>query len=88
MLLDEEKLELAVQNTANLPDGLKLLTHLMTYSGCFTQGLSKDERTELYNKGQRDFGLKIRDLLLEYAPNKYIEVIKEGVTENERSRQH
>ena len=88
MLLDEENLELAVQNTANLPDGLKLLAHFISSSGCYTQGLSKDERTELYNKGQRDFGLKIRDLLLEYAPNKYIELIKEGAKENERSRQH
>jgi hypothetical protein len=74
-MLDDEKLKLVVENVANMPDGLLLLEHFIELSGCFTQGIAKDSTTEFYNKGQRDFGLKIRALLIEHAPNKYVELI-------------
>lgn len=85
-MLDEEKLEEVVCNTANSADGLRFIEYLLQRSGCFTKGIAKDEKTEFYLKGWRDFGLEIRDLLIQYAPNAYIEIIKEGVNENERER--
>ncbi len=83
MLLDDEKLKLAVHNTANLPDGLDLLFHLITLSGCDTQGITGNERQDYYNKGMRDFGLKLRDLLISYAPEKYINSLKERINKDE-----
>lgn len=85
-MLDDEKLKEAVENTATSPYAVSLIKHLIDKSGCFRQGLAKDEKTEFYNRGYGDFGLYIRNLLLDYSPETYIEIIKEGVKENERAR--
>lgn len=83
-MLDEEKLEQAFKNTINgSKDSIDLFAHLIDKSACFRQGLAKDERTELYNRGYGDFGLYIRSLFLQYAPDTYLEIIKRGVNEDD-----
>lgn len=83
-MLDEEKLEQAFKNTVNgSKDSIDLFAHLIDKSACFRQGLAKDERTELYNRGYGDFGLYIRSLFLQYAPDTYLEIIKRGVNEDD-----
>lgn len=83
-MLDDEKLERAFKNTLNgSKDSIDLFAHLIEKSGCFRQGLAKDERTENYNRGYGDFGLYIRSLFLQYAPETYLEIITRGVNEND-----
>ncbi len=81
-MLNDEKLKEAFTNTLNGSKSAKiLLKHFIDKSGCFRQGLARDERTEIYNRGYGDFGLYIRALFLQYAPETYMEIIKEGVNE-------
>jgi hypothetical protein len=87
MLLDDEHLEDAIKEAAASKNILKLLMHFIYKSGAFRQGLAKDERTENYNRGYGDFGLYIRDLLLQYAPNAYMSEIIEGVKNDRRIEQ-
>jgi hypothetical protein len=82
-MLDEEHLKDAIETAANNDITLKLLWHFIEKSGCFRQGIAKDERTENYNRGYGDFGLYIRELLIAYAPAAYIKFIEEGVKEND-----
>jgi len=82
-MLDDEHLKDAIETAANNEIILKLLGHFIEKSGCFRQGIAKDERTENYNRGYGDFGLYIRELLLKYAPTAYIRIIEEGVQDNE-----
>jgi len=82
-MLDDEKLKMAFTNTINgSKSSIDLFTHLIDKSGCFRQGLAKDEKTEFYNRGYGDFGLYLRDLFLQYAPETYLEIIKKGVEQN------
>ena len=74
-MLDEEHIEDAVKTCAKNPLLLRLLAHFIENSGCFRQGISKDERLEIYRRGYGDFGLYIRDLLLNYAPKAYTDLI-------------
>ena len=85
-MLDEEHLKEAFINTINgSRSSLDLFKHLIDKSGCFRQGLAKDDRTEFYNRGYGDFGQYLRSLFLLYAPKEYLEIIQKGVEENERS---
>lgn len=81
MLMDDEHLEDAVKTAAANETVLKLMMHFIEKSACFRQGLAKDDRQEIYNRGYGDFGLYIRELLLKYAPEAYKRNI--GVKENE-----
>lgn len=82
-MLDEEHLKQAVENATTCPDCVDLLAHLIEKSSCFRVGLAKDDRQEIYNRGYGDFGLYIRQLLLDYTPEVYIKIIKKGVQEND-----
>lgn len=83
-MLDDENLKEAFINTINgSKSSIDLFAHLIKKSACFRQGLAKDERTELYNRGYGDFGLYLRSLFLQYAPDTYLEIIKRGVKEND-----
>lgn len=81
-MLDEEHIEDAVKTCAKSPVILGLLVHFIEKSGCFRQGIAKDERAEIYLRGYGDFGLYIRDLLLEYAPKVYTEFMLEELRKN------
>lgn len=83
--MDEDKLKQTVRNAVLSKDTVELLKYFIDKSSCFRQGLAKDEKQEIYNRGYGDFGLHIRELLLNYAPEIYIEIIQKGVEENERS---
>jgi hypothetical protein len=83
-MLDEEHLQEAFKNTINgSKSSIDLFAHLIEKSGCFRQGLAKDERQENYNRGFGDFGLYLRSLFMLYAPDTYIEILKRGVAEND-----
>ena len=75
-MLDEEHLKDAVETAASNEITLKLLFHLIEKSGCFRQGIAKDDRTEAYLRGYGDCGLYIRNLLLEYAPSAYLSLFE------------
>ena len=84
-MLDEEHLEEAFKNTlSGSKSAIDLFAHLIEKSGCFRQGLAKDDRSETYNRGYGDFGLYLRSLFMLYAPDTYVEIIKRGVVENDR----
>ena len=84
-MVEDEKLEEAVKNTLNGSiSAIDLFWHVIEKSACFRQGLAKDDRTEIYNRGYSDFGLYIRSLFLQYAPDTYLEIIKKGVEKNDR----
>ncbi len=80
MLLDDEKLKEAFEGAVQQSESaVKLLIHFIEHSGCFRTGLAQDDRQELYNRGYGDFGLYIRDLFLEYAPEEYKKNIKRSI---------
>ncbi len=82
-MLDDEHLKEAFTNAITSSKYTEeLLMHLIEKSGCFRQGLAKDDRTENYNRGYGDFGLYIRSLFLQYAPKTYLELI-ERTNEND-----
>ena len=81
--MDENYLKRIFQGAIRSKDTAELLIHFIDKSACFRQGLAKDERTENYNRGWGDFGLYIRSLFLNYAPEIYANIIKEGVKDNE-----
>lgn len=84
-MLDEEHLQEAFINTINgSKSAVDLFQHLIEKSGCFRQGLAKDDRQETYNRGYGDFGLYLRSLFMLYAPTTYLEILKRGVVENDR----
>lgn len=86
-MLDNEHLKEAFLNTVNgSKSSLDLFKHLLEKSGCFRQGIAKDERAEIYNRGYGDFGLYLRELFLAYAPEKYIEIIRKSVEESEEQQ--
>lgn len=83
-MLDDEHLKEAFTNAISSSKyTVELLAHLIDKSGCFRQGLAKDDSTETYNRGYGDFGLYIRSLFLQYAPKKYLELIEERTKEND-----
>lgn len=85
-MLDDEKLQEAFINTINgSKSSIDLFAHLIEKSACFRQGLARDERTENYNRGYGDFGLYLRSLFLLYAPEAYLDIIKRGVKEDDRT---
>lgn len=85
-MLDEEHLGDAIKTCAKNPQALKLLWHFIEISGCFRQGISKDERLEIYNRGYGDFGLYIRGLLLEYAPKAYMNLAVEEINKSKEEK--
>ena len=89
-MLDDEKLKLTIEHIFKCSNksAIDLFKHLIDKSACFRQGIAKDERTEIYKRGYGDFGLYLRSLLLEYAPEAYIEIIKKGVEENGRRNEY
>lgn len=78
-MLDEEHLEDAFKTCLKNPMFIKLLFHFIEKSGCFRQGIAKDEKIEFYNRGYGDFGLYIRDLVLKYAPKAYADTFLENL---------
>lgn len=75
-MLTDEQLKTAFQNAVKSNDTVYLLYHFIEISGCFRQGIAKDDRTECYLRGKGDFGLYLRNLFLEFAPETYAELIK------------
>lgn len=82
-MLSDENLKSVFEKAVKNDATVELLAHLIDLSGCFRQGLAKDERTETYLRGFGDFGLYIRELFLKYTPEIYLRITKERV-ENDR----
>ena len=86
LLLTDEELELVINNVANdapkKGDGLKLLGHILSMSRVFSTGFNGNSR-DIYNKGRADFGLEIREIIMQHAFDKYVELLKKGVTAND-----
>ena len=74
-MLNDEELKTAFQSAVKSNDTVYLLYHFIQISGCFRKGLAKDERTENYLRGKGDFGLYLRDLFLQYAPETYTQLL-------------
>ena len=81
LLLNDEQLETVVNNVAKTKDGLKLLGHILASTRVFAAGFNGNSR-DIYNKGRADFGLEIRSLLMQYAFDEYVELMKKGVKQD------
>lgn len=81
LLLTDEQLELVVSNIARTEDGKKLFGHLLESSRVFAKGFNGNSR-DIYNKGRSDFGLEIRELLMQYALDEYFEILRKGVKQD------
>ena len=75
MEITEEKLKLIIKNIASDNDGILFLDHLLDKTEPFSRGILCDTKRDYYNKGKRDIGLYILDLLSQYAPQEYIEIL-------------
>ena len=88
LLIDnEEQLKIVVQNVLNdVPikgDGLKFIGHILSMSQLFDRGFCGNSR-DTYLKGRRDLGLEIRDVLMENAFDKYVELLRKGATKDDK----
>lgn len=83
MLLDDEHLGFALFNVANSKDGLALLSHLIETSNCLCKGATFESEKDYYNKGFRDFGFMICEMMMKYAFDKYVELLNERRKNNE-----
>jgi len=74
--LSEDKLKLVINNILNTKDGRELFSHLLANSGMFQTGINGNSK-DVYIKGRADFGLEIRDLIMENDFNSYIKMLQE-----------
>ncbi len=88
LFLDEKKLKQAVKNVLNdkRGDGLKLIGHILSMSYMYQRGICGDVAINSYNSGRKDFGLEIREIIKQYAFDKYVELEKQGVMKDDDNR--
>lgn len=76
--MNDDKLKYIIQNVCNSSDGLKLLSYLLELSNCFSRGTNFNNLyQEYYNKGKKDFGLEIAEMIKKYSFDNYIKILKE-----------
>lgn len=88
LFLDEKKLKQAVKNVLNdrQGDGLKLIGHILSMSYMYQKGIGSEPIINAYNCGRKDFGLEIREIIKQYAFDKYVELERQGVRNDDNNR--
>lgn len=77
MDLTEDEIKLIVSNVANNSDGFKFIQILLEKLGAFERGCKFDNTNmEYYNRGKREQGLWLLDLLGNSNINKLTEIEK------------
>ena len=75
--MNAQELELIVKNVANTDAGMKCIEVLLDKLGAFERGYNfQNTEQEAFNKGRREQGLWLLDLLRDSNFNKFIEVEK------------
>lgn len=73
----EDDLRMTVKNVANSKDGLYFIEILLDKLGAFERGCNFQNRDlEVFNRGKREQGLWLLDLLLQSNFEKYVEIEK------------
>lgn len=86
LILDEADLETVVNNVTSNPDGFKLLGHLLGKAMLSDTGFNGNSR-DIYNKGRRDFVItEIQLPVIQYALEKYIELLREEKKKDDSSK--
>ena len=76
-MTNQDELELIVKNIANTDAGLKFIEILLDRLGAFERGYNfQNPELEAFNKGRREQGLWLLDLLRDSNFNKFVEVQK------------
>lgn len=73
----EEEIRLIVKNVLNNPEGFKFIDILIDRLGAFERGCKFDNSNmEYYNRGKKEQGLWLLDLLRDSDFEKYSEIVK------------
>lgn len=76
--MEDEELKNVVYNVSKDKDGYKFISYLIEHSRCNNPGANfENEKIEYYNRGMKDFGRFISNLIQKYNFPKYIEIEKE-----------
>ena len=77
----EDEIRLIVANVANNQEGFKFLNILLDKLGAFERGCNfQNHDIEMFNKGKREQGLWLLDLLRDSNFEKFIEIVKQRRT--------
>ena len=77
MNYQEDEIRLIVKNVANNQEGFKFLNILLDRLGAFERGCNfQNHDIEMFNKGKREQGLWLLDLLRDSNFEKFIEIVK------------
>lgn len=83
----EKDIKLIVENVSNTDEGLKFIDIILTKLGAFDRGCSfQNTNMEYYNRGKREQGLWLLDLLAESNFKKFTEIQKLRRRTNDRTR--
>lgn len=82
LLLDDDNLKIVVNNVAVTEDGRKLLGHLLESSRVFLTGIKGDVSRDAYNRGRADFGLELREIIINSNIEQYFKILKEANKDN------
>lgn len=75
----DDEIKLIVQNVSNNESGYKFLKLMLKRLGAFERGVCFDDsRREFYNRGKREQGLWLLDLVRENSFEKYTEIEREA----------
>lgn len=81
MNYSEEDIRLIVLNVSNNPEGFKFFDILLDKLGAFERGCKFDNSNmEYYNRGKKEQGLWLLDLLRDSNFDKYSEIVKQRRT--------
>lgn len=78
--MTEDKLKLLIYNVSNDKDGYEFIKYLLEKSNCFSRSnnficINQD----YYNRGRKDFGNEILDLVQKYNFKKFVELQEERI---------
>lgn len=77
MQYTDEQIKLIVHNVAENDDGFEFLSILLEKLGAFERGFNfQNHEMEVYNRGKREQGLWLSDLIRDSNFNKYTELNK------------
>ena len=87
MNFSDKDIKLIVENVSNTEEGLKFIFILLTKFGAFERGCNfQNTNMEYYNRGKREQGLWLLDLLENSNFNKFNEIYKLRRKDYDRTR--
>lgn len=83
--MKEQELQNLIVNITNDSNGFQFVKLILEELGAFERGINFQSRDiDLYNRGKREKGLWLLDLISKYNLEKFIEIIKERNSSNVR----